>query len=60
MDFWPEEKGHVLRLELVGQSDRSKGNFVGLVSILLRERRPRVKTYGHDKDKDWKKDPVLY
>jgi len=28
--------------------------------VRLRERRPRVTSYGHDKDKDWRKDPLLY
>jgi hypothetical protein len=60
LDFWPEPGEHVLRLECVGKNPRSDGYFLGLESVRLRERRPRVKQMGHDKDKDWKKDPKLY
>ena len=60
LDFWPDAGKHVVRLESVGKSDKSSGSLIGVVSVLLRERRPRVKEYGHDKDKDWKKSPVLY
>jgi hypothetical protein len=60
LDFWPEVGEHVLRLECVGKNPRSDGYYLGLESVRLRERRPRVKTMGHDKDKDWKKDPKLY
>jgi hypothetical protein len=28
--------------------------------VRLRERRPRVAEMGHDKDKDWRKNPQLY
>jgi len=60
LDFWPDVGKHVVRLESVGKSDKSGGDYLGVVSVLLRERRPRVKEYARDKDKDWKKNPVLY
>lgn len=59
MDFWPDPGDYTLRLECVGKSDRSKGHFLGIESVRLRERRPRVSKYGFDKDKDWRKDPRL-
>jgi len=60
LDFWPEPGPHVLRLSCVGKSSRSSGYACGLESVRLLERRPRVAEYGHDRDKDWKKDPTLY
>ncbi|MCX8155371.1 MAG: DUF2961 domain-containing protein [Verrucomicrobiae bacterium] len=60
LDFWPEPGQYVLRLEAVGQNPQSQGCFLGLESVRLRERRPRVQAYGHDKDKDWRKAPQLY
>ena len=60
LDFWPKPGTHTVRLQGVGQSDKSSGNYLGIVSVLLRERRPRVKEYAYDKDKDWKENPVLY
>jgi hypothetical protein len=60
MDFWPEVGKHVLRLECVGKNYLSSGFYCGIESARLRERRPRVTQYGYDKDKDWKKHPVLY
>ncbi len=60
LDFWPEPGPHVLRLVCVGKSMRSSGYACGLESVRLLERRPRVAEYGHDKDKDWKKKPMLY
>jgi hypothetical protein len=60
LDFWPEPGGHTLRLECVGKNPRSGGYTLGLESVRLLERRPRVAEYGHDKDKDWRKNPVLY
>ncbi|MDQ1257887.1 MAG: hypothetical protein QG656_2495, partial [Candidatus Hydrogenedentes bacterium] len=38
----------------------SKGNYLGIDAVLLRERRPRVKEYAHDKDNDWRENPLLY
>ena len=60
LDFWPDQGAHKVRLELVGQSEKSTNNYLGIVSVLLRERRPRVEEYGYDKDKNWKENPVLY
>jgi hypothetical protein len=60
LDFWPEPGPHVLRLTCVGKSSRSSGYACGLDAVRLLERRPRVAEYGHDRDKDWKKAPLLY
>lgn len=60
LDFWPEPGRHVLRLQCVGKSPASSGYYLGLESVRLRERRPRVSEYGHDRERDWRKDPVLY
>jgi hypothetical protein len=60
MDFWPEPGKYTFRLECVGKNSKSDGFAMGLDSVNLRERRPRVMEYGRDKDKDWRKKPVLY
>jgi len=60
LDFWPEPGDYVLRLECVGKNALSRGYYLGIESVRLRERRPRVAEYGHDKDKDWRKNPTLY
>lgn len=60
LDFWPEPGRYTLRLQCVGKNERSKGFYVGVESVRLRERRPRVKAYGFDRDKDWRKKPTLY
>ncbi len=60
LDFWPETGKHTLRLECVGKNPASQGYALGLESVRLRERRPRVTEMGHEKDKDWRKNPVLY
>ena len=60
LDFWPEPGTYTLRLDCVGKSGRSEGYRLGLESVRLRERRPRVTQYGFDKDKDWRKQPILY
>lgn len=60
LDFWPDPGTHVLRLECVGKGSRSSGYACGIESVRLLERRPRVAEYGHDKDKDWRKGPILY
>jgi hypothetical protein len=60
LDFWPEPGAYTLRLECVGRNQRSSGYYCGLESVRLRERRPRVAEYGHDKDKDWRARPNLY
>ncbi len=60
LDFWPEPGEYKLRLECVGRNPASAGHFAGIESVRLRERRPRVLELGHDKDKDWRKEPKLY
>jgi hypothetical protein len=60
LDFWPEPGKYTLRLEAVGKNHLSEGFFLGIESVRLRERRPRVKQMGWDKDKDWKVGPTLY
>ena len=60
LDFWAEPGKYILRLECVGKNPLSKGHYLGVESVRLRERRPRVTKYGHDKDKNWRERPVLY
>lgn len=60
LDFWPAAGQHTLRLDCVGRNPQSTGYFLGLESLQLRERRPRVADWGHDRDKDWKQLPTLY
>jgi len=60
IDFWPEPGTHILKLECVGKSPQSAGYTCGIESVRLLERRPRVAEYGHEKDKDWRKNPMLY
>jgi hypothetical protein len=60
LDFWPEPGPYVLRLEGTGKNPASSGNWLGIESIRLRERRPRVEQWAFDQDKDWKKNPILY
>ncbi len=60
LDFWPEPGKYTLRLECVGKNPASTGYYLGLESVRLRERRPRVSDYAHDKGKDWRTSPTLY
>ncbi len=60
MDFWPDPGDYKLRLECVGKHRDSTGYAIGVNSVRLRERRPRVKAFGYDKQKDWRKAPILY
>ena len=60
LDFWPEAGAHTLRLECAGKNALSEGYYLGIESVRLRERRPRVSAMAHDKDKDWRRHPVLY
>ncbi|MBN1341924.1 MAG: DUF2961 domain-containing protein [Phycisphaerae bacterium] len=60
LDFWPDPGKYVLRLECAGKNPLSTGHWLGLESVRLRERRPRVTDYAHDKDKDWRAKPILY
>jgi hypothetical protein len=59
LDLWPEPGKHVLRLQYDGRNKLSEGMCLGIESARLRERRPRVEQYGHDKDKDWRQSPKL-
>ncbi len=60
LDFWPDPGDYTIRLECVGKNPASSGWYLGIESVRLRERRPRVKEWGFEKDRDWKKDPVLH
>jgi hypothetical protein len=60
LDFWPEPGEYTLRLECVGRNHASTDCYLGIESVRLRQRRPRVKKYAHDKDKDWRKERLLY
>jgi hypothetical protein len=60
LDFWPDPGSYTLRLECVGKNQQSTGYYVGIESVRLRERRPRVAQFGFEKDLDWHKDPKLY
>lgn len=60
LDFWPDPGQYRLRLECVGRNPASAGYYCGLESVRLRERRPRVAIYAHDKNKDWRTNPILY
>ncbi|NLH98485.1 MAG: hypothetical protein GX446_03230, partial [Chthonomonadales bacterium] len=51
---------YTLRLECTGKNPASTGYYLGIESVRLRERRPRVKEWGFEKDRDWKKEPVLH
>jgi hypothetical protein len=60
LDFWPEPGTYTLRLECVGKNHQSSGYYLGLESVRLRERRPRVLQYGFERDSDWRKHQKLY
>jgi hypothetical protein len=60
LDFWPDPGEYTLRLECVGKNPKSTGYFLGIESVRLRERRPRVKEWARDKEKDWRENPILY
>jgi len=60
LDFWPEPGPYTLRLECVGRNPQSTGYYLGVESVRLRERRPRVAQYAHEKDRDWRQSPVLH
>ncbi|MBE7557911.1 DUF2961 domain-containing protein [bacterium] len=42
MDFWPDPGKYTFKLVCVGRNKASDGNTLGLNSVRLRERRPRV------------------
>jgi hypothetical protein len=60
LDFWPDPGRYTLRLQCVGKHLQSQGYFLGIESVQLRERRPRVEHYGHEKNRDWRQKPVLH
>lgn len=60
LDFWPDPGTYTVKLEAVGRNGRSSGSSCSIEAVRLLERRPRVTQYGHDKDKDWRKAPMLY
>lgn len=60
LDFWPEPGVYTFRLECVGRNHSSSGSGLLIESVRLRERRPRVKELGWDKDNDWRTNPIYY
>ncbi|MEZ0325965.1 MAG: glycoside hydrolase family 172 protein [Fimbriimonas sp.] len=60
LDFWPDPGTYTLRLQCVGKNHLSSGTGLVIESVRLRERRPRVKEFAYDKDKDWRKEPIYY
>ncbi|MBN1912444.1 MAG: DUF2961 domain-containing protein [Pirellulales bacterium] len=60
LDFWPNPGEYKLELKCVGKDAKSTGYGLGVESVRLRERRPRVKEWAHEKDTDWTKKPTLY
>ncbi len=60
LDFWPLPGHYTFRLECAGKNPASQGYYAGIESVRLRERRPRVGTYAHDKDENWTNSPTLY
>src|SRR5207245_3941857 len=60
LDFWPEPGHYTLRLQCTGKHPHSTGHYLGLESVRLRERRPRVAKWAWDRDKDWKQKQELY
>jgi hypothetical protein len=60
LDFWPDPGRYRLRLECLGKNPASTGYYLGVESVRLRERRPRVERWARDKENDWRKQPLLY
>lgn len=60
LDFWPEPGTYTLRLECVGKNHLSSGSGLMIESVRLRERRPRVRDFAYDKDKNWREAPIYY
>jgi len=60
LDFWPDPGKYTLRLECAGKNTQSSDHACRIESVGLLERRPRVADYGHDRDKDWRENPILY
>ncbi|HSW01630.1 MAG TPA: hypothetical protein VLI39_15785 [Sedimentisphaerales bacterium] len=44
----------------MGKSPVSSGYYLGIESVRLRERRPRVVEYNHVPTEDWRTKPTLY
>jgi len=59
MDVWPEPGKHTLRLTCTGRNHLSGGEAIGVNSVRLRERRPRVREIGYLKNHDWRAEPIL-
>lgn len=60
LDFWPEIGDYRLEIRLVGKDPYSTGTLLGIESVRLRERRPRVTSFAYDRDNNWKTNPILY
>lgn len=60
LDFWPDPGNYTLELRLAGKDHLSSGHKLGIESVRLRYRRPRVTDFAFDKDNDWKSNPKLY
>lgn len=60
LDFWPDPGQYTLRMTCIGKNRLSRGTGLLIESVRLRERRPRVKELGWDKDKDWRVEPIYY
>lgn len=60
LDFWPDPGDYILELRLVGKDQFSTGKILGIESVRLRERRPRVTDFAFDKNNNWKSNPKLY
>lgn len=60
LDFWPDTGAYTISIECVGRNYLSAGSGLMVESVRLRERRPRVKEMGWDKDKDWRVEPIYY
>jgi len=60
LDFWPDPGKFLLRLDCTGKNPQSSGYYLGMESVRLRQRRPRVAVYGHDRSKDLTRNPKLY
>lgn len=60
LDFWPEPGTYNLKLTCVGKNHLSSGHALLIESVRLRERRPRVKAYGYERDNDWRTNPIYH
>ncbi len=60
LDFWPDPGDYTLRLDCVGKNAAATGYLLGLESVRLRQRRPRVEEYGHERELDWREAPILH